>query len=74
MQEIRVENADADAEFVILASDGVWDVVSSEQAINLVRRHLALHGDAQAAAEALLAKAIARATLDNVSVIVGVVG
>ncbi|KAG1681313.1 hypothetical protein FOA52_007359 [Chlamydomonas sp. UWO 241] len=59
---------DAD-EFVILASDGLWDVVTCSDAVAMVRGMLA-HGDATAAAAHLSDEAIARGSADNVAAIV----
>nr|GMC58196.1 protein phosphatase 2C 57 [Ipomoea batatas] len=50
----------SDAEFLVLASDGLWDYVNSSDAVNLVRNQLREHGDVQIACEAL-----ARMALDN---------
>ncbi|KAK3252677.1 hypothetical protein CYMTET_38040 [Cymbomonas tetramitiformis] len=64
-------------EFVIMASDGLWEVFSSAQAVQYVRRHLAnsakkgVKNGAQAAAEAIIDDAIKRRkTTDNVSVVI----
>jgi len=60
-----------DDEFLILACDGLWDVMSSAQAVNFVRRYLATRNrDVQAASSALVSKAIALNTVDNVSCMV----
>ena len=67
--EISVEQLLPDDEFAILACDGLWDVISSQQAVNYVRRQLTKHQDLQKAADALVAKAIASHTIDNVSVV-----
>lgn len=70
--------------FVILASDGLWDVVSNELACEVVKRYLDGHiqmpfsdhndgcsGNPAAEAAAMLAElAVARGSTDNISVIV----
>ncbi|XVF12982.1 hypothetical protein REPUB_Repub08aG0167300 [Reevesia pubescens] len=70
--------------FVVLASDGLWDVVSNEIACEVVRRYLdgqtksrfsdfpeGCSGDRAAEAASLLAElAMARGSTDNISVIV----
>jgi serine/threonine protein phosphatase PrpC len=58
-------------EFMIMASDGVWDVFSCQEAVNFVR-HVLLHNDGnlELAAERLIREAEARDTQDNVSVAV----
>lgn len=62
---------DAD-EFLILGSDGLWDVVSNELACAVARRSLAggrVPG-AEAAAALLVKLAISRGSADNVTVVV----
>jgi protein phosphatase PTC1 len=53
-------------EFLILACDGLWDVVGDQQAVDFVRDTT----DAQAASDALLSHALSKMTNDNVTVIV----
>ena len=57
-------------EFVLSASDGVWDVMSSSKAVNFVRRQLLTHRCAQRAARELVAEAIALGSHDNTSALV----
>ncbi|GJP55176.1 hypothetical protein CLOM_g14154 [Closterium sp. NIES-68] len=60
-----------DAEFVIIASDGLWDAFSSSEAVAFVRGEMEKHGDVQQACEALVHTALHdRETEDNTSVIV----
>jgi serine/threonine protein phosphatase PrpC len=59
-----------DFEFVIIASDGLWDVLPSELAVNYVRRRLAYHGDVQRATTELITKAEELGTGDNVSAVI----
>jgi len=57
--------------FVILACDGVWDVLSDQQACDSVRGALEEpHGDADAAARKLAGDAFSAGSEDNISVIV----
>ena len=57
--------------FVILACDGVWDVLSDQQACDSVRGALdEPHGDADAAARKLAGDAFSAGSEDNISVIV----
>lgn len=44
-------------EFLVLASDGVYDVMSSQMVVNFVRRKLREHSDVQQAAGQLVQKA-----------------
>ncbi|KAG1346432.1 putative protein phosphatase 2C 8 [Cocos nucifera] len=79
--EVTVTDRTGKDEFLILASDGLWDVVSNEVACRITRRCLsgrtarmfpeAVTGRSAAEAAALLAElAISRGSKDNVSVVV----
>jgi protein phosphatase 2C family protein 2/3 len=57
-------------EFLIIACDGIWDVMSSQCAVSLVRRGLRRHDDPQQCARELVAEALRLNTSDNVTVIV----
>ena len=60
---------DSDA-FVLLACDGVFDVMSSQEAVSFCAAQMAEHGDVQRAAAALVFEAIqTRGTRDNVTVV-----
>ncbi|RDX87801.1 Protein phosphatase 2C 57, partial [Mucuna pruriens] len=64
----------SDAEFIVLASDGLWDYMSSSEAVSLVRDQLRKHGNIQQACEALAEAALDRRTQDNVSIIIADLG
>mmetsp|Transcript_28792 Transcript_28792/g.56260 ORF Transcript_28792/g.56260 Transcript_28792/m.56260 type:complete len:569 (+) Transcript_28792:128-1834(+) len=53
-------------EYVIIASDGLWDVVDNQKAIQICHQS----GNAQKAAQNLVAAALANNSLDNVAVVV----
>lgn len=57
-------------EFVILASDGLWEVMSIENVVNFVRQRLYEHGDVQRASIEVVSKAEACGACDNTSVVV----
>lgn len=57
-------------EFLLLASDGLFDVLSSQQAVNFIRRKLLTHGDVQLAAQEMLLKAQQYFAHDNISVMI----
>lgn len=65
--EIATSPAD---EFVVIASDGLWDVLSSRDAVSLARRALRRGAGPAGAAEALAGAAAKRRTEDNVAVVV----
>ncbi|KAK4786617.1 hypothetical protein SAY86_010450 [Trapa natans] len=57
-------------EFLIIACDGIWDVISSANAVSLVRRALRRHNDPQQCAAELVTDALRLNTPDNVTAIV----
>ncbi|OIW15279.1 hypothetical protein TanjilG_08076 [Lupinus angustifolius] len=64
----------SDTEFLVLASDGLWDYISSSDAVSFVRDQLRKHGNIQQACEALAQAALDRRTQDNVSIIIADLG
>ncbi|KAG4172047.1 hypothetical protein ERO13_A12G248700v2 [Gossypium hirsutum] len=60
----------SDAEFVLLASDGLWDYINSSDAVAFVRNQLREHGDVQVACDALAQAALDKGSEDNVSIII----
>uniref|UniRef100_A0A0D3EQ21 protein-serine/threonine phosphatase n=1 Tax=Oryza barthii TaxID=65489 RepID=A0A0D3EQ21_9ORYZ len=63
-----------DVEFVLLATDGLWDYIKSSEAVALVRDQLRQHGDVQAACEALGQIALDRRSQDNISIVIADLG
>lgn len=63
-----------DAEFLLLASDGLWDYMKSSDAVDYVRSQLRQHGDVQLACEALAQAALDRYSQDNVSIVIADLG
>ncbi|PON43195.1 Protein phosphatase [Parasponia andersonii] len=59
-----------DDEFLIMGCDGIWDVMSSQQAVSLVRRGLRRHDDPDQCARDLVMEALRRNTFDNLTVII----
>ncbi|XVF10097.1 hypothetical protein REPUB_Repub07fG0153800 [Reevesia pubescens] len=64
----------SDAEFVLLASDGLWDYINSSEAVAFVRNQLREHGDVQVACDALAQAALDLGSEDNVSIIIADLG
>ncbi|TVU16432.1 hypothetical protein EJB05_39995 [Eragrostis curvula] len=64
--EIREEVVDDTLEFLILASDGLWDVVSNEEAVAMTRSIQ----DPEEAAKKLLQEAYKRESSDNITCVV----
>ncbi|CRG98172.1 protein phosphatase PPM1, putative [Plasmodium gallinaceum] len=59
-----------DDEFLIICCDGVFDVMTSQEAVNTVRASLVQNSNANIASEALCRLAYKRKSLDNLSVVV----
>ena len=58
-------------ELLVMACDGLWDVMGSQDAVDFVLEHLkARPADAGGAADGLAKRALALGTSDNVSVLV----
>lgn len=65
--DLRTRKLTEEDVFLIMACDGLWDVVSSEEACKEVARAM---GAGEDAAEALGIKAIKRGSMDNITVLV----
>ncbi|KAF8401246.1 hypothetical protein HHK36_012178 [Tetracentron sinense] len=59
-----------DDEFLIIGCDGIWDVMSSQHAVSLVRRGLRRHDNPEQCARDLIMEALRLSTFDNLTVIV----
>lgn len=69
--EIHYKPLVSDDEFLILACDGVWDVLDNQPAVDIVREALKNNADDfTLAAEALMHAAYKKGSNDNISVIV----
>ncbi|KAH7576966.1 hypothetical protein ACOSP7_002335 [Xanthoceras sorbifolium] len=64
--DIAVEMIDDNAEFIILASDGIWKVMSNQAAVDSIK-HIK---DAHSAAKHLIEEAVSRKSKDDISCIV----
>ncbi|KAK1417674.1 hypothetical protein QVD17_26808 [Tagetes erecta] len=64
--EIQEEEIDGSLEFLILASDGLWDVVSNEEAVAMVKPIQC----PEDAAKTLMQEASKRGSADNITVVV----
>ncbi|KAL2341620.1 hypothetical protein Fmac_009560 [Flemingia macrophylla] len=68
--EVQVVALTEEDEFMIIGCDGIWDVMSSQEAVSLVRRGLRRHDDPQQCARELVKEALRLHTSDNLTVIV----
>ncbi|CAK9318167.1 unnamed protein product [Citrullus colocynthis] len=64
----------SNVEFILMASDGLWDYMNSSDAVMFVRNELRQHGDVQLACEALAQAALDKGSQDNISIIMADLG
>ncbi|XP_019176596.1 PREDICTED: probable protein phosphatase 2C 59 [Ipomoea nil] len=64
--EIKEEKVDSSLEFLILASDGLWDVVTNEEAVSMVKPI----PEPEEAAKRLMQEAYQRGSADNITIII----
>ncbi|XP_038689808.1 probable protein phosphatase 2C 58 isoform X2 [Tripterygium wilfordii] len=64
--DIKITTIDTNAEFMILASDGMWKVMSDQEVCDCVGQF----NDAQEASEELIKEALSRGSLDDISCMV----
>ncbi|KAL4560161.1 hypothetical protein LXL04_032310 [Taraxacum kok-saghyz] len=57
-------------EFMIIGCDGIWDVMSNQEAVGFVRRELRKHNDPERCAKELVGRALELKTGDNLTAIV----
>ncbi|KAM7260998.1 hypothetical protein ACFE04_026473 [Oxalis oulophora] len=67
LEEIELSEED---EFLIIGCDGLWDVMSSQCAVTMVRKELMQHNDPEKSSKALVKEALQRNTCDNLTVVV----
>ncbi|KAH7837796.1 hypothetical protein Vadar_018071 [Vaccinium darrowii] len=67
LEEVFLNEED---EFLIMGCDGIWDVMSSQWAVTIVRRELMLHNDPEKCSKVLVREALKRNTCDNLTVLV----
>ncbi|KAK6922492.1 PPM-type phosphatase-like domain [Dillenia turbinata] len=67
VQEVMLTEED---EFLIMGCDGLWDVMSSQCAVTMVRKELMLHNDPERCSRELVKEALKRNCCDNLTVVV----
>ncbi len=68
--DVRSEPLRPADEFVLLATDGLWDVLSPDEAVRIARAHFAAYEDPFMVAEQLVASALQEGADDNVTVMI----
>lgn len=69
MPEMHEVCLSEDDEFLIIGCDGLWDVFTSENAVDFARRRLQLHNDPLQCSKELIKEALRRDTNDNLTVL-----
>ncbi|KAL8168317.1 hypothetical protein V2J09_009816 [Rumex salicifolius] len=67
LQEMLLAEED---EFLVMGCDGLWDVMTSQCAVTMVRKALMRHNDPTKCCEELVNEALRRNTCDNLTVVV----
>lgn len=68
--DIVTINKDKKDSFIVIACDGLWDVMTSQECVDLVRQKIKAGTQKDDMAEALVKEALSKYTNDNVSVVV----
>ena len=68
--DVTEMDLDGTEDFLVLACDGVWDVVSGEELLDCVNKHFRDGGEKKTAAKAIVDFAISEGSGDNLSVII----
>lgn len=67
--ELRLMTLTKEHEFLIIGSDGIWDVFTSQNAVDFARRRLQDHNDAKVCCKEIVEEAIKRGATDNLTVV-----
>ncbi|XP_073011032.1 probable protein phosphatase 2C 27 isoform X1 [Typha latifolia] len=67
--ELKLVTLTKDDEFLLIASDGFWDVFSNQNAVDFSRRRLQDHNDVKLCCKELIEEAIGRGARDNITVV-----
>ncbi|KAJ4792584.1 Protein phosphatase 2C family protein [Rhynchospora pubera] len=67
--ELKLISLTKEDEFLIIASDGIWDVFSNQNAVDFVRRRLQEHNDVKLCCKEFVEEAIRRNATDNVTAV-----
>lgn len=57
-------------EFLIIGSDGIWDVFRSQNAVDFIRRRLQHHNDVKLCSKEVVDEAMKRGAVDNLTVVI----
>ena len=67
--ELKLTTLTKEDEFLIIGSDGIWDVFTSQNAVDFARRRLQEHNDVKKCCREVVEEAIKRGAIDNLTVV-----
>ena len=67
--ELKLITLTKEDEFLIIGSDGIWDVFSNQNAVDFARRRLQEHNDEKLCCKEIVQEAIKRGSTDNLTVV-----
>ncbi|KAM1061512.1 hypothetical protein ACFX14_025886 [Malus domestica] len=67
--ELKLMTLSKDDEFLIIGSDGIWDVFTSRNAVDFARRRLQEHNDVKLCCKKIVEEAIKRGATDNLTLV-----
>lgn len=67
--ELRLTTLTKEDEFLVICSDGIWDVFTNQNAVDFVRRRLQAHNDVKRCCKELIGEAIKRGAIDNLTTV-----
>ncbi|KAL8136908.1 hypothetical protein V2J09_002909 [Rumex salicifolius] len=67
--ELKLLKLNKEDEFLIIGSDGIWDVFSSQNAVDFARRRLQVHNDVKMCCREIVEEAIKRGAADNLTAV-----
>lgn len=68
--ELKLVTLTKEDEFLIIGSDGIWDVFTNQNAVDFVRRRLQEHNDVKRCCKEMVEEAMKRGALDNLTVVI----
>ncbi|XP_058180937.1 probable protein phosphatase 2C 27 [Rhododendron vialii] len=67
--ELKLLTLTKEDEFLIIGSDGMWDVFRSQNAVDFARRKLQEHNDVKKCCKEIVEEAVKRGAMDNLTVV-----
>ncbi|GFY99666.1 DNA-binding protein phosphatase 1 [Actinidia rufa] len=67
--ELKLVTLTNEDEFLIIGSDGIWEVFRSQNAVDFARRKLQEHNDVKLCCREIVGEAIKRGAMDNLTVV-----